>query len=606
MRLAGYVDWRSIPATAAEHAWYALLSLEARVDAEAAFLGVFPGPDQVLDAQRGLATVGEVVVACDARLDNTAELRGMTPGGRHVSTVALIAAAYEKWGDGFADRLRGDFAIIIWDASRKRLVAATDPFSVRPLFYRTERRRLWLSTGIDRLVSTFPRAPALDDETVVEHLTSRFVLSGRTFFRDIRSVLPGHILIADQTSVCVKRYWHPPLVTDDRWRDPREHGQQFRDAFLLAVERRLRSPGPVTIHVSGGVDSSSIAAAADLLHRHGRVQAPLLLGASPSYPGLACDEQEYIDAVARSVGFSILSWNGLNATALDLEYPGLAGPGTRVANIDGTFGDVDIARSHGSQVILSGFGGDQLGTPSGMIIDRLRQLSPLAQVACLLFGDDIPLSRRASRIRFVLREAQPRQMRKLVALARADVPGWLTSGYRPMARAIAATLDSGVRFQSAVSRFVWSNLNGAAVIRSLWGLRLQGADHGVEYRFPFLDRDLVELVLRTPYRFWPVPGPYERLHRQTLASILPAAIQGRRSKAEFTEILARRIRLAQQQISDLLSSSSWHSGVYVDQQRVAAEWRSDPAQSAGWSSLRCRRTWAVATLEAWLRRISRL
>src|SRR5262245_24438887 len=122
-------------------------------------------------------------------------------------------------------------------------------------------------------------------------------------------------------------------------------------------------------------------------------------------------------------------------------------------------------------------------------------------------------------------------------------------------------------------------------------------------RFPFMDWDLVTFALSIPSRLWPPPWPYERLHRRALADILPAAIAQRRGKANASDVLANRVRRQVSVIEALFHASSWASARYVDQRQaqasLAAFARSGSAPfSLTWS------VWAIATLEAWLRRLS--
>jgi hypothetical protein len=126
----------------------------------------------------------------------------------------------------------------------------------------------------------------------------------------------------------------------------------------------------------------------------------------------------------------------------------------------------------------------------------------------------------------------------------------------------------------------------------------------VEMRFPFMDASLINFALSLPWDRWPPPWPFERLHRTALGDLLPVAVRQRRSKANAADVLANRVRVQLPVIDDLFNAGSWASTRYVDQrsaQSVLAAFRSTPEVpfALTWP------VWAIATLEAWLRRLSR-
>ena len=125
----------------------------------------------------------------------------------------------------------------------------------------------------------------------------------------------------------------------------------------------------------------------------------------------------------------------------------------------------------------------------------------------------------------------------------------------------------------------------------------------MEFRFPYLDRDLVQFVLRMPYRNWPHASTFARLHRAPLADLLPSEVSERFGKAEFTPALENRVRSATPLVESILHDGEWASGDYVDRRLAQRFWRSVSDGRLHVTSLAWRQVWAVATLESWLRKI---
>ena len=322
----------------------------------------------------GAAEFDRVFLAADARIDNLDEIRARLGGEQRESSARVLIRAYLAWGDAFPDRLVGDFALVLWDARRRRVLAARDPFGVRPLFYRRSGERLWLASTVAALLPTFDGLPAFDDERICEYLLWRYKSTEATFYRDIREVDAGHVFAATERSTTSTRYWRPPSPRPEaREERAQDLWGEVRRLFVRSVERRLRSGRPVVVHVSGGLDSSSIAMAADQLLGAGSSLAPEMVGASEVFPGLGCDESPFIDAVADAVRFPIERWDGTKSNPIDLVEPALEGPGARVTATSGNDGDIAIARGVGADVILSGFGGDDVMMISGFIRDMIRR-----------------------------------------------------------------------------------------------------------------------------------------------------------------------------------------------------------------------------------------
>ncbi len=156
---------------------------------------------------------------------------------------------------------------------------------------------------------------------------------------------------------------------------------------------------------------------------------------------------------------------------------------------------------------------------------------------------------------------------------------------------------------NAVQRSHWRELTSPRHLIAMEGLQQHALRNGMEIRFPFMDWDFAMFAISVPSRLWPPPWPFERLHRRALENILPAAVVQRRSKANAADVVANRVRRQLPSIQALFDDRSWASSRYVDQGAAREVLRTfqDPGNlpfGTTWS------VWAIATLEAWLRRLS--
>jgi asparagine synthase (glutamine-hydrolysing) len=547
---------------------------------------------------------GHIRIVVDARIDNELALRTAL-AVEHATLSELLVRAYLTWGDEFATKLSGDFALVLWDATTQKLLAARDPFGIRPLFYQVSRQEIRLAGSVRQLLTASGETPILNDQRIVEYLLGRYGTTDASFFRHVRELPAGHILIATAANVSLRRYWYPPVSgSRSSCVSRREYHEEFRRLFIESVSERLRSDTPVIIHVSGGLDSSSIACAADAIERAGNLPTPYIRGAAALHPGLPCDEGPFIDAVARRVRFPIERWDAtaVGAEDLDLIDSSIVQPGLRALYRGGTTGDVIIARSHRASVILTGTGGDEIGAVVGFVKDLLADHQWASVIEELLFFPGATMRTRVGRLKQVVRQSLPAAVLRWNASLRAAVPVWLAPGMHQLAKDLAFADPPNGSFPSHLATHVWERVTSPRLERVVTQYQEYSSGQGLEYRFPFLDKELVTFVLTVPYEHWPRPRTCARLHREALADLLPPKIQQRFEKADFTSAVVNRIRNAQTQIQAIVGAASWHSGRYVDHGEARRLCRSvlsdkNPINPEDWLSL-----WSIVSLETWMRR----
>jgi asparagine synthase (glutamine-hydrolysing) len=176
----------------------------------------------------------------------------------HGDTEVLLHL-YEQHGDGFAERLRGMFAIAIWDAPRRRLVLARDRFGIKPLYYRDAAGELAFASELRAL----PRGE-IDLDAVEAFLAFNSIPAPLTIFRDVRKLPAGHLLLWEDGRTRLERFARPAPVPVEELRDDEEAElvEELRSRVRDSVRAHLVSDVPVGVLLSGGVDSALLTALA--------------------------------------------------------------------------------------------------------------------------------------------------------------------------------------------------------------------------------------------------------------------------------------------------------------------------------------------------------
>ena len=203
---------------------------------------------------------GTLHVVQNGELYNYRELRLELERAGHTfrtqGDTEVLLHLYEQHGDGFAERLRGMFAVAIWDTRRRRLVLARDRFGIKPLYYRHVDRELTFASELRGL----PRGE-VDLDAVEAFLAFNSIPAPLTIFRDVRKLPAGHLLVWEDGGVRLERFARPAPLPE-REDEEAELVEELRSRLRDSVHAHLVSDVPVGVLLSGGVDSALLAALA--------------------------------------------------------------------------------------------------------------------------------------------------------------------------------------------------------------------------------------------------------------------------------------------------------------------------------------------------------
>jgi asparagine synthase (glutamine-hydrolysing) len=418
------------------------------------------------------------------------------------SDTEVLLALLSTRGVAGLEAVRGEFAIVLHDAARDELIAVRDRFGTKPLYLARHDAAIGVASCIRSLLAVGLAAPAPDLETIDEYLSFMTYLPGRTFFRDVTLLPPGHLARISSGGITISRYDQPRFIVGA------PSDEEIRAAFVKAVERSLVADVPVGTYLSGGIDSTSIAAAAAR-------RRPGLQGFTVGFS--TEDERPVARASAAAIGL-LLRESEITDAILPRRLPALVREieSPRMGHIELNDAAAGLARREVVSV-LSGCGGDEIFggyTPH------------------YVPGED-QATIQAARFRIVLQpeaksDLYQRNLLEAAAIdvaARTDKAGRVIHDYAAEAIASAgaiAPLHRAMAFHAACY------LPGLLLVDDAIAM-----SRGLDVRTPFLDRDLVDLAWRlAPTELFDgVIG--KKALRRALAPILPAAVAGDPVKRGF-------------------------------------------------------------------------
>ncbi|MGR8999215.1 MAG: asparagine synthase (glutamine-hydrolyzing), partial [Gammaproteobacteria bacterium] len=257
-----------------------------------AIRGLSDGKQPIVDDGTG------VMMVCNGEIDNHHELRAwLLDRGRIVeqsTDVAVIPALYLELGEAFVERLKGAFAIVIWDPRVKKLLLARDRAGERPLFFSVNDGIVAFASLIAALPSPGSVNLTISMNAVHGYLQSGYFTAPETPFKDIQKVLPGELVTIDPFGSQHRRYW--------RWNAaqiPKQTGSldRFDKIFRQAVWRQSEVDVDFGLFLSGGLDSSLITAVTRSIRPEKTLTAYSLRFSEASY-----DEGHYAEQVANTLG----------------------------------------------------------------------------------------------------------------------------------------------------------------------------------------------------------------------------------------------------------------------------------------------------------------
>ena len=225
----------------------------------------------IIDVQTGHQPLanenGDTWIVFNGEIYNHADLRKDLEAKGHRyrtrSDTETIVHAYEEYGRDCVKYLRGMFAFVIWDRRRRVLFAARDRLGIKPLYYRWDGKAFLFGSEIKAILAYPGIAAEYNRNTLAEYLAFGYITGAETMFAGVRKLMPGYVLeVSERGELTIERYWDLTMGVDLDYRPREYYVETYRELLEAAVRSHLMSDVPLGMFLSGGLDSSAVAALA--------------------------------------------------------------------------------------------------------------------------------------------------------------------------------------------------------------------------------------------------------------------------------------------------------------------------------------------------------
>ena len=478
-------------------------------------------------------------IVFNGEIYNFRDLRSELEAAGHrfytATDTETIVHAYEQWGAGAFQRLRGMFGLAIWDARTGSLLLARDRMGIKPLHYAEVGGRLYFGSEIKSLLQSPEVSRTVDLDALDHYLSFLYTPADGSIFRGVRKLPPGHLLIWRDGKIRVERYWQMPAVETFTGAEP-EAVERLRATLTDAVRSHLMSDVPLGAFLSGGVDSSLVVA---------------LMASTSSAPvktfSIGFDEPALDELVhARRVAAQF----GTDHHEMVVRPDAVAILDQLIAHFDEPFGDASaiptwyvsqLARRHVT-VVLSGDGGDELFggydryLPHPRVAAVDRYTPPLLRQIGAAAGARLPHGTRGRNfLRHVGLDQRARYIDSIRFFSAEEKHALLEPDIvrRPGAidpeRRMAARFDrfAALPWTAQMMRFDAETYLPEDVLTKVDRMSMA---HSIESRVPLLDNDVVALAASLPADFAVRGGRRKHLLKEVAAQLLPRDLVDRRKQ----------------------------------------------------------------------------
>ena len=525
---------------------------------------------------------GSLRITYNGEIYNHADFRAELEAKGHVyqthCDTETILHLYEEHGADCVNYLRGMFAFAIWDRNKKELFIARDRLGVKPLYYfHSDDGSLYFGSEIKTLLEAEGTKPELNYAAMSDYLANHASSGTETLFRGIKRLLPGHTMLWRDGELRISRYWDVSFVkTADEGRSDKDYIAEWSELFRTSVRLRLMADVPLGMFLSGGIDSSAIAAVMSNM-----VSEPIKTF-SVAFKEREANELEYARIVAQAFKTNhhevVVSPDDFFAALPKLvwhEDEPLAHPSSVALYF------VSLLASQHVKVVLTGEGSDELLAGYGRyrktilnlsLGSRYRSLTPSFVRGAVRSGiTGLPTSRiRQKLLRSFLSVAPdiesiyfdnfavfPLSMQGDLLSSEALEQIGCVDPYAGVRHALEQT-DA----ESLLDRLLYADIK-TYLHELLMKQDQMSMATSVESRVPFLDHKLVEFTCSLPERLKLRGGTTKYILRESMKGVLPEQILSR-SKMGFPVPIGSWFRGAYRSIIDeyVLSERAIERGIF--------------------------------------------
>ncbi len=567
---------------------------------------------------------GDLVITADARIDNRDELIAALqinnrPSDKVVDSE-LILAAYEKWGEDCPKHLLGDFAFAIWDERKQMLFCARDHFGVKPFYYYSSNNTFVFGSEIKAIFCLAEVPRQINEVKIAEYLSLEIDDKSITFYNDILRLPPAHKMTVKCEGIELQRYWSLDYTRELHLSTDEEYTDAFCKLFTEAVRCRLRSAFPIGSMLSGGLDSSSIACVARKLIVE-KEENRLHTFSAVFDKVTECDERVFQEAVLAQGCFESHRFHADGVSPLsDLEQVlWHQDEACSAGNLYLNWNIYKPANKNGVRVILDGFDGDTTVSHGLGYLTELANTEQWFHLAtyvkdyCTRVGEPWQGALwswiRNYKINPVISNSRvlskvSRGWQKLFrrnSSNRNNQPAWrrlINSEFVEQINLIER-LNSQPNLPLTERETHYSRLMEAGMPRTLETLDKAAGAYGIELRFPFWDKRLIEFCLSLPAKQKISKGWTRMVMRRAMKDILPQQVQWRVGKTNMHPGFERGLlEFEQARLEQIISHNPEVIEMYVNITALQQAYQRYLSQEA--TAEEVNSIWRAVSLALWL------
>ena len=478
-----------------------------------------------------------LVMTTWARIDNREELGrklGINPRDESISDSFFILESYKKWGEDCVLHLIGDFVFVIYDQREQKVFCARDHMGVRPFYYHLSDQHFIFASGLNVFVQLPGFEPEKSQKWMAEYMVGLSMNFTDTAYTNIQKLAPAHCLTISKTRNHLRQYFKFSPETSLKLKDSQEYVDCYREQLKESIRCRLRSDYNLGVELSGGLDSSSIAAFTTKM-------VPAHESKLHAFGFTAFEyEADYIEKVSQYCKLSDIhileyaNYTSQQYNKMVLDTIDILGYPVEHQIAIGHMPVFDAAVKMNVRTLLSGFGGDEFVTnPANIVLAELVSQWRVAALYKSLSGGSLKRVLRVLNylIRQYVRSDQFNSSFHSVFLDRWKyqvLDKKLVTKYHLYKRYMqSARYESGYK---NLNQFILENRWLPFVTTRMENCSLMAAASKLEYAWPLLDVRLIKLYISIPSAEKYKNGIGRFLHRQACVSVLPDKLVWKNSK----------------------------------------------------------------------------
>ncbi len=534
----------------------------------------------------GIAVVADVRLDRREELVNSLQLKGFKCS-LHEPDINLLWKCYRVWGVNFPKFVYGEFAFAIWDSNIKQLVCGRDVLGSKPFYYKWDGKKLEFSSMLEGLVNNL-HSIKWDREYFVEYIANQGFVKTKTPYQGILKLPAASVLVVRESHQEIKRYWDIKDIKDVKYSNKHEYAEHFKELFSQSVQDCMRSNFPVSVAMSGGLDSTSIFSVGCTLNpnltRKDFFPVSLVFDKYPTD-----DERKYIKFVTEKYKIDPYEipadelWSFKN---FPYDAPVTAEPFVNIATFSVQNSMYLKAKEANAKVLLTGAGGDEVLSGSNSVIaDYIWNLQWLKAI------------RNVKKLSEIREEPFFNNMIKygispLFEQRKTSLNSWISSD-------IQAVMDEQKIERGRIAR----GKQEQQIINILTPLvdQFMAAPLGMEVRNPFLERKLIEFLIAIPME-QKLQGSIKKLIlKDSMKGIVPQQVLNRIDKTSHFNIIYKGIQNEWPEMSKGYRKGYLADLGLVDQAGFMKDlnaWRQGNTNNVDY-------LWTIATLELWFYRLEK-